>query len=297
MFKQLRIERHYKQAEDAMANEDFKSARDAYEKVIKINPNDAAALYWAGKISYRIDEPQKAEKFLTQALELSPEAEDVIIALVETYKSWAHKINLHKDGNDSISYLEKALNYAPNDIDLLIHIAVYGKRQNPERSLMYLRRVKELDPKNPRVDNYINELSLADKRLAGIDIINEGDKKRFAKKLEYENQRNIELQLQNNPNIDITRTAYKPISKKKNETELNNSIHSQLKELGFDVDKIYTDSNLTLEERARKKDSIQIESIIKNIQLDKFPFHRFKIELNEINQKENQIIDPESDAA
>jgi cellulose synthase operon protein C len=133
----------YLQAQLAAQKGDYNGARPHAQQLMKLTPDNAAALELNGVIEYGLDSLVNAEASLSRAVQISPQLGTARRALLLTYL---------KTGQ-----VDKALGALPVDLDsrdddpALVALAgqVYMVKGDPERAEHLFARAARLDPNDP----------------------------------------------------------------------------------------------------------------------------------------------------
>ena|SRR5258708_3380649 len=129
-------------AADALANETGKAqaffkaglyleARHAFEEIYRIDPKNAEAAYYIGRLHVMHDDPLAGIPYLEKAVELSPDNSDYFYWLGNSYGSAALKVSFfEKPGYAKKCHVayEKAIQLAPENIDAHMSLLTFYRQ-------------------------------------------------------------------------------------------------------------------------------------------------------------------------
>lgn len=138
--------------------QDFKRSYDIIEGIIKTNPTDAYAYNFIGySLVQREVEMDKAEKYLTKAMKLSPND-----GYIKDSLGWYY----YKVGNEqkALELLELAVKIEPKDLAIQKHIAiVYSKLKAFSKAKNFIKNALELaqtEHDKKELESFLKDLSL-----------------------------------------------------------------------------------------------------------------------------------------
>jgi tetratricopeptide (TPR) repeat protein len=125
---------------DAFAKGDYKTARHAYRRVLELVPNNLVALVNLGLVEFRAGNPQEAEKYLKQAVQLR----------LETGPAWLTLGMIELDQgriDEAFAALSQAVLYEATNARAHNYLGVVlGRKGWIDGAEEELRRAVEIDP-------------------------------------------------------------------------------------------------------------------------------------------------------
>ncbi len=152
----------------------YDKAIEYYKKFLKMY-SDYNALFNMGKCYLDMGDIKNAIKTFEKLRALKPDYEELYYFLGIAYMK-------AKDYKRAIDVLKEGLIYEENKVPIYINLAIsYKKIGDLKRAMKYLEDAKKIDPKNPNIDRYIEELK---KEMERSTLSTEGLFEVFGKKRE-----------------------------------------------------------------------------------------------------------------
>lgn len=149
----------YLEAQLAFQKNDFKSARDLVQQVLKVAPTNVQGLQLAGAVELQLNSPAQAEGYLIKAVQLAPELAFARRLLIMTYLRSGQPAK-------AMASLLPALNQDNVDPALLaVAGEVFLQNGDVKKAEEYFSRATKQDPKNAK-----NRTSLALIHLLGGQV-------------------------------------------------------------------------------------------------------------------------------
>lgn len=149
----------YLEAQLAFQKNDFKSARDLVQQVLKVAPTNVQGLQLAGAVEVQLNSPVQAESYLIKAVQLAPELGYARRLLIMTYLRSGQSAK-------AMATLLPALNQDNGDAALLaVAGEVFLQNGDIKKAEEYFSRATKQDPKNAK-----NRTSLALIHLLGGQV-------------------------------------------------------------------------------------------------------------------------------
>jgi Tfp pilus assembly protein PilF len=140
-------------ADIAYMQRNWEKAKQIYEQVIKLDPDNAAALnnygYMLAELGEQLDE---AEKMIRKALKIRPNEPAFLDSL-----GWVY----FQRGNyrEALKWVEKAVKGQPKDAELRYHLGmIYWKLGDREKALRELREALKINPQHPEANEALEQL-------------------------------------------------------------------------------------------------------------------------------------------
>jgi Tfp pilus assembly protein PilF len=140
-------------ADIAYMQRNWEKAKQIYEQVIKLDPENATALnnygYMLAELGERLDE---AEKMIRKALKIRPNEPAFLDSLGWVYFQ-------RGEYNEALKWVEKAVKAQPRDAELRYHLGmIYWKLGDKEKALRELREALKIDPRHPEANEALEQL-------------------------------------------------------------------------------------------------------------------------------------------
>jgi Tfp pilus assembly protein PilF len=140
-------------ADIAYTQRNWDKAKQIYQQVIKLDPDNAAALnnygYMLAELGEQLDE---AEKMIRKALKIRPNEPAFLDSL-----GWVY----FQRGNyrEALKWVEKAVKGQPKDAELRYHLGmIYWKLGDREKALRELREALKINPRHPEANEALEQL-------------------------------------------------------------------------------------------------------------------------------------------
>jgi len=140
-------------ADIAYMQRNWEKAKQIYQQVIKLDPDNAVALnnygYMLAELGERLDE---AEKMIRKALKIRPNEPAFWDSL-----GWVY----FQRGNykEALKWIEKAVKAQPRDAELRYHLGmIYWKLGDRERALRELKEALKIEPQHPEANEALEQL-------------------------------------------------------------------------------------------------------------------------------------------
>ncbi len=145
-------------ADIAYLRRDFKEAKEIYEQVLKLDPNNATALnnygYMLAELGERLDE---AEAMIRKALKIRPNEPAFWDSLGWVYFQ-------RGEYKKALEWVEKAVKAQPNDAELRYHLGmIFWKLGEREKAIRELREAVKIDPTHSQANEALEQLEQEEK--------------------------------------------------------------------------------------------------------------------------------------
>jgi Flp pilus assembly protein TadD len=165
---------------------DYVGARENFEVALSLGPKDANLLFNLGQCHDRLNQPDRAETYYKQCLEVAanhPECRHALAVLLyrtgrrgeadQMIQGWLSaepklgpayaedgwRLRQSGDFNQAIGRFQQALHYDPRNVHAMIELGqIYEEHERPEFALTMYTRALEVSPQQPELKERINQL-------------------------------------------------------------------------------------------------------------------------------------------
>ena len=140
-------------ADIAYMQRNWEKAKQIYQQVIKLDPDNATALNNYGYMLAELGEQLgEAEKMIRKALKIRPNEPAFLDSLGWVYFQ-------RGDYKEALKWVEKAVKGQPKDAELRYHLGmIYWKLGDREKALRELREALKINPRHPEANEALEQL-------------------------------------------------------------------------------------------------------------------------------------------
>ena len=159
---------------------DFEAAEDAYNRVLKLDPQNYEALFTMAIVCINLNKSQKAEKMFLELLKNDPDNSQILNNI-----SWLYSTSedpKFRDGKKALEYARKALVIAPNDYHIWSTLSeayyVNGEYEKAYRAAEQMARLIALYEKNvtkESIDSFNEQLRKCKRSMDTLKTMKEVD--------------------------------------------------------------------------------------------------------------------------
>jgi tetratricopeptide (TPR) repeat protein len=133
------------------------------QKMVQLYPDNPVAYNELGVLSVQTGDLDGARQYFIRSIETDP-------TFVDAQRNYADVLIAREDYENGIQALVKILNNHPDDVPTLLYMAnLYIETERLQDALLFLKRIKELDPANTTADQLLELVETMEKQRQGVE--------------------------------------------------------------------------------------------------------------------------------